>query len=110
MDEPKPLDQPDSPADMGEVKSICSLIQAGRITWNDLVAFDSSSTVKAPDWTNSPEEEVLIRNLRAHLTAKCGFEENFDRVTDALITHLFYRSLPLPPTFKAVVDSLKVSA
>jgi hypothetical protein len=111
MDEPQLLAPPVQPADMGDVKSICSLLQEGRLTWNELVALDSSASVKAPDWTNSPAEELLKQELRATLAGMFATKDNteeFERVTNTLLTHLFYRSLTNPsPAFRTLVDGLK---
>lgn len=102
---------PVTPADMEELKSVCSLIQAGRVSWSDLVALHSSYPARLPNWTNSPAEEHLAACLRAHLMVNHGHDPNFQRVVDTLITHLFYRALKLlPASFKACIREAKSSA
>ncbi|MFA5946731.1 MAG: hypothetical protein WC813_01785 [Patescibacteria group bacterium] len=79
-------------------KSLCSLIQAGRITWDDIVELHDYGTVKhAPSETRTPEEQQLARELHDTLAANHGRELQFESVVNALFTHLFDRSLSLLP-------------
>ncbi len=107
---------PVSPVDMEELKSICSLIQAGRITWDDIVALHELGLVKRhaafiPAAARSKDEQELALKVHDVLMAKHGQEIQFPSVMDTLITLLFDRPIGrLPNLFKKFVEEAKKAA